>query len=80
MSESLIDRMHQHLAALKAQRDTILAQSRPLREQRDRLVNETRAKDLALKVRIMAMEEPLFQLDRDIAMLARALGGRRIYS
>lgn len=61
---------------LNKQRDAILAASGPLREERDRLVNDARARENEINARIKEAERGLYEIDCDRAMLARALGGR----
>ena len=77
MSE-MSERLRKELDLLDGLRAKILACSAPLRAERDRIVNEARAKENELNARIKEIEADLFQIDTDRALLARALGGRRM--
>lgn len=69
---------HGRLAEVRAQKAAILAVTAPLREERDRIVSEARAKELDLNRRIRAAEEGLFALRNEEARLARELGARGV--
>lgn len=77
MSEkSTKDMLQERFAELTAKREAILAQSTPLREQRDKIKNEALALAQTLDDQIMAIEKGMPELDTDLGRLARALGGR----
>lgn len=61
---------------LTEKREKILAKSAPLREERDRIANEARAKETALNKRIKTVEADLYENEQERAMIARALGGK----
>lgn len=63
------------LDRLRAERAAILALSGPLRAERDRLQNAYVTEIAALDEKIRALEEPMLQIDRDTAAVARGLGG-----
>lgn len=73
------DSMRQRFHAAGAEKEAILAQSAPLRAQED----EIRAKIDVLKAQLKAIvdkrkavEAPVFALDNERGVLARALGGK----
>jgi hypothetical protein len=68
--------LQQQFDRLSATREEILARSMPLREERDAIKNEARAKENSLNARIKEIEAGLAQIDTDLGCLARALGGR----
>lgn len=70
------DTLRARFAELGATRDAILAVSAPLREARDACVNEARATETTLNAGIAEVEDGLFAIDQERAMIARALGGR----
>ena len=78
MTTKLTELLRVQLAELNHKRDSILAKSGPLREARDKFANEAREKEMAMNAQIKEAETGLADLDRDRAMLARALGGRRM--
>ena len=77
MSETK-DLLRKRFEELNKLRDDILAKSTPLRQERDRIANEVRGKELDLIAKIKVIEKDLYQIDMDRGMLARALGGRRM--
>lgn len=74
----LTEKLQAELNLLQAKREEILKVSGPLREARDKHANEARAIEVKLNLEIKEIEKDLYQLDTDIATLARALGGRRM--
>lgn len=74
----LTDDLQRQFNLLNKKRDEILAKSGPLREARDKHVNEARAIENKMNLEIKEIEKELYELDTDRAALARALGGRRM--
>jgi uncharacterized coiled-coil DUF342 family protein len=74
----LAGQLRKQFDELRAQREEILFRSRPLREERDRVVNEARAFARAANIQIKEIEAGLREIDMDISSLAQALGGRRM--
>jgi len=70
------DNMRRQFHELGAKRDAILAQSGPLRDQRDALIAEHTAAVQAIDAQIKAAEAGLFDIDNERGMLVRALKGR----
>jgi hypothetical protein len=70
--EAMRARFHE----LKAQREAIKAVSDPIRAERDAHVQAARAKEDELTAALKAAEEGLFDLDMEMAALARALNGK----
>lgn len=72
------DVMSKRFHELGKKREAILARTTPLRAQRDKILQEADAKAKALAEQFLKIEadEGLFDLDRERAVLARALGGR----
>lgn len=72
------DNMKKRFHELGKKRAAILARTTPLREQRDRIVQEAEAKARALADQYKQIEkdEGLYDLDMERGMLARALGGK----
>jgi uncharacterized coiled-coil DUF342 family protein len=68
--------MRARFAELQAQAEAIRAKSGPLREKRDALVNEAGEKERALNEKIAEAEAGLFEIDNEIALISRALGGK----
>lgn len=62
-----------HLASIQV--DAIRAKSSPIRAERDALARETDARLKALNDQIKAIEAPLYDLDMERGMCARALAG-----
>lgn len=62
-----------HLASIQV--DAVRSKSAPLRAERDALVKDTDAKLRALEAQIKALEAPLYDLDMERGMCARALAG-----
>jgi uncharacterized coiled-coil DUF342 family protein len=74
----LTDQLRKQFDELRTRREEILSRSTPLREERDRVVNEARAFARAANIQIKEIEAGLREIDTDISNLARALGGRRM--
>ena len=70
------DNMRARFATLGKQRDAILAQTQGLRAERDALVNLNAARIRDLEKQVAEIEAPLFDLDNERGLLARALGGK----
>lgn len=70
------DALRARFNELGMDRAAILATSTPLREQRDKLVRDVTTQAATLEAQVKTIEAPLFDLDQERAMLARALGGR----
>jgi hypothetical protein len=68
--------MQRRFHDLGRQRDSILAQSGPLRSERDQALANIEARVKALETTIKELEEPLFEIDRERAFIARALNGK----
>jgi hypothetical protein len=68
--------LRQKLEELTAQRASILSVTTPLREQRDKILNDARASAAVLADQIREAEKDLPSVDTDIGRLSRALGGR----
>lgn len=77
MSETT-DLLRAKFDELSAKRAAILNVSGPLREQRDKIKNETRERVEAFKAQIKDVETGLPEIDSDLSRLAKALGGRRM--
>jgi len=63
---------------LRTKREQILAQSEPLRMERDRISNDATIRCRELAEQIKGIELGLFDLDMDLGRLAKALGGRSL--
>ena len=61
---------------LNVQRDALLAESAPLRAELEAVATEMREKEETIRRKIKAIEEPLYNIDMERGMLARALGGK----
>jgi uncharacterized coiled-coil DUF342 family protein len=72
------DLLRQQFNALCAQRDAIIAQAAPLREQRAQILNDARAQEKLLNKDIRVIEKDLFQTMIELGQLTRALGGRQM--
>lgn len=62
-----------------AERDAIRAQAKPYRDERDALqadADRITAKQKALADQFKVIEAPLLDLDKEIATISRALGGK----
>lgn len=70
------DKMRARFHELQDKRSTILAKSGPLRDERDAFSNDARAKEQALNAKIHKAEEGLADIDRESAMISRALSGQ----
>lgn len=74
----LIKELSRQLKELDVSRAAILAISGPLREARDKHVNDARAIENEMNAKIKEVEKDLYYIDNDRATIARALGGRRM--
>jgi uncharacterized coiled-coil DUF342 family protein len=63
---------------LSSKRARIIEQTTPLREQRDKIVNESREASGKLAAQIRELEKDMPQIDTDLGRLSRALGGRSL--
>jgi len=72
------ENMRKRFHELSRKREAILARVMPLREERDRIVQEAEAKAKVLveQFRQIEKDEDLFGIDQERAALARALGGK----
>jgi len=70
------DNMRKRFHENRDQRDAILAESVPLREERDRLIHQNKDKIDELNAKIKEIEAPLFDLDNEAGGLVRALKGK----
>jgi uncharacterized coiled-coil DUF342 family protein len=70
------DELRARFAELAADREAILAASAPIRAERDQVSAEADDKVAKFNARIARKEEGLFELDTEMAAIARALGGR----
>lgn len=73
------DTMRKRFWDLMAERDRVLAQSAGPRSQREALQAEIAERERAIKPlteTIREIEKPLYDIDQERAMLARALGGK----
>ena len=78
MTKNLTDQLRAQLKELDAKHDAIVARAAPLRAGADKMSNEYRAKRDAVVAQIREAEIGLAEVDRDRALLARALGGKRM--
>lgn len=67
------DLLRQKFTELCAQRDAIMAKSIPLREKRDQAIAKARAAEDKLTRDVKDAESGLFDLNNEIAKVARAL-------
>lgn len=72
------ENMRKRFHELRRKREAILARTMPLREQRDKILQEADkvAKALADQYKQIEKDEDLFGIDTERGMLARALGGK----
>lgn len=63
---------------LQKRRKEITDVSYPLREERARVLNEARAKAEKMAEDFKYAEKGLYELDKDIGLIAKALGGRAL--
>jgi hypothetical protein len=75
-SASHPDEMRARLAALDTQRGAILAQTLPLRAQRDAILQAADQQAKALAQQYRSIEAELYAIDVERGTLAKALGGR----
>lgn len=73
--------IHEAFKRLMAEKEAIRAKSGPLRAKRDELLAKMRPlqiEEAELIARYKAIEEPLTDIDRKLAVMARAAGGRSL--
>jgi hypothetical protein len=70
------DRMKARFWELKKQRDAQRAKADPIRAERDKLVKKHAAELAKVEKRMLAAENGLGEMDQEMAMLVRAVGGR----
>lgn len=68
----------ERFAQLQAERKAITDVSYPLRQQRADILNKARAEAEALAVQFKEAEIGLFEIDQELGLLAKALGGRAL--
>lgn len=68
----------ERFAQLQAERKKITDVSYPLRERRADIMNKARAEAEALAEQFKAAEVGLFEIDQELGLLAKALGGRAL--
>ena len=66
------------LARLQKRRKEITDVSYPLREQRADVLNKARARAEKMAEEFKYAEKGLYELDKDIGLIAKALGGRAL--
>ncbi len=70
--------LRQRFAEAVQERDALMEQTTPLREQRDAIMAKARAAELKaqpLDEQIKGLEAPLYDLNNEIARISRALDG-----
>ena len=70
------DELRRRFHANRAERETILAKSGPLRANRDELSQRTDKKLREMAEEIKEVEAGLYELDCEAGKIARALGGK----
>jgi hypothetical protein len=70
------EQMKKRFWTLKEKRDAIWAKRDPIRETRDRLSIKHAKEMEAANKKVRAAEEGLFDIEQEMASLARACGGR----
>ena len=70
--------MRVRLDEVVAEIATIKSVTDPMRKQRDLLVQQTSAQIAVLDAELQAAEAPLFDLQNERSMIAKALGGRSL--
>jgi hypothetical protein len=70
--ESMRKRFHE----LNREIAVIEKKTAPMREKRDKFVNEQDAKAKAMAAEYLKIEEPLVALKNELGLISRALGGR----
>lgn len=70
------DNMKARFKALKEQEAAIVVVAGPLREARDNHANSSRDVELAMNREIKLAEKGLSDIQRELAVIVRALGGR----
>lgn len=68
--------MRARFAELRKERDAIEAKTQPLKDERAAIRAEAEKKERALAGKIKAAEKGLPEIDREMAMISRALKGR----
>lgn len=68
--------MQKRFWELTRKREEIAAQAGPLRAERDALIAKHTAEVQPLEAKIKQVEAPLFDIDRERGLIARALGGK----
>jgi hypothetical protein len=76
MSDFSPETMRARFYQLKAQVAAIEAEAKPLRDEYDKLSQDSAARLKALADRFKPIEAPLFGMKNELGMLARALGGK----
>jgi len=74
--EFVPEKMRTRFRELGEQRADILGKSAPLREKRDEIVAKAREQELSLNKEILDIENGLFDIDTERAMISRALAGK----
>lgn len=69
------DKMRERFKALSDQRASILEASSPLREKRDKLLAKQQREVEELNNNIRTAERELYDIDVELGMISRALGG-----
>ncbi len=72
------DDMRERFAYLNAEIDRIQAETTPLREKRDELVNAHSKEIKALEMEYLEKEHSLFPMKQELASLARLLKGKTV--
>lgn len=70
------EEMRSRFKELQTEIEKIEGKAAPLREKRDRFVNESDAKAKAMAADYLKIEEPLVDLKNELGLISRALGGR----
>jgi uncharacterized coiled-coil DUF342 family protein len=68
--------LRDRFAELGTERVAIVAESGPLRDERDELIKSCDEKTKVLSTQIANIEAGLFDIDQERALIARALGGQ----
>lgn len=70
------DALRKRWDELNRMRDEIKGKADPLREERDKIVNAAREQELAYNAEIGKIEAGLYDIERERAVLAKALNGK----
>lgn len=70
------DSMRKRFSELGAKREAILAECTGIEAQRDKLIADHAAAVKPLEARLKAIKAPLYDLDQERAVIARALKGK----